>query len=162
MYQPYPSSGKPVEPEQPPAPPTVLNAVKLMYVGAAITTVYTIVSLVSIGDIKSELHRVDHKLTTTQLNADAKLFVTSTIIYGVVTLGLWLLMAWANKAPRSWARIVATVLFALNTFFMLGIVIQARSIILILPVLEWLAGAGVVYLLWRRESSAFYNQRGFA
>ncbi len=39
MYQPYPSSGKPVEPERPAAPPAVLNAVKLMYTGAAVSTV---------------------------------------------------------------------------------------------------------------------------
>ena len=44
-YQPYPSSGKPVEPERPPAPPSVLNAVKLMYVGAAISVVSLVISL---------------------------------------------------------------------------------------------------------------------
>ena len=38
-YQPYPSTGAPVEPDRGPAPPSVLNAVKLMYVGAAVSTV---------------------------------------------------------------------------------------------------------------------------
>ena len=47
MYQPYPSSGKTVEPERPAAPPTVQNAVKLMYAGAAVSTVSLIVSLVA-------------------------------------------------------------------------------------------------------------------
>ena len=55
MYQPYPSSGKPVEPERPPAPPSVLNAVKLMYAGAAISTVSLIVSLVDIHGTKEAI-----------------------------------------------------------------------------------------------------------
>jgi hypothetical protein len=51
-YQPYPSSGKPVEPERPPAPPSVVNAVKLMYAGAAISVVSLVISLASIGGTK--------------------------------------------------------------------------------------------------------------
>ena len=43
-YQPYPSSGKPVEPERPPAPPSIQNAVKLMYAGAAISAVSLVIS----------------------------------------------------------------------------------------------------------------------
>ena len=36
MYQPYPGSGTRLpEPQRPPTPPAVLNAVKVMYVGAA-------------------------------------------------------------------------------------------------------------------------------
>ena len=39
MYQPYPSSGQPAGPLRPPAPAPVLTAVKLMYAGAAVSTV---------------------------------------------------------------------------------------------------------------------------
>ncbi|HEX2823041.1 MAG TPA: hypothetical protein VHO07_23185 [Streptosporangiaceae bacterium] len=35
MYQPYPGSTDIPETQRPPAPPSVLNAVKVMYVGAA-------------------------------------------------------------------------------------------------------------------------------
>ncbi|MGH3181737.1 MAG: hypothetical protein ACRDOH_30400 [Streptosporangiaceae bacterium] len=159
MVQPYPSSGKPIEAVRPPAPAPVQNAVKLMYVGAAITTVYTIVSIVAIGTIKNELKRADHTLTASQLNTDARFFVTSSVVFGVITIGLWLWMAWANKGPRNWARIVATIFFGLNTVYMFGIIAQTRSIVLILPVLTWLVGAGAVFLLWRAESSAFFKPR---
>jgi hypothetical protein len=162
MVKPYPSSGKPIEAVRPPAPVPVQNAVKLMYVGAAITTVYTIVSIFAIGTIKDELKRADHKLTASQLNADARFFITSSIVFGVITICLWLWMAWANKEPRNWARIVATVLFGLNTLYMFGVIVQTRSIVLILPVLSWLVGGSAVYLLWRAESSAFFKSQGFA
>ena len=55
MVQRYPSSDKPLEEERPPAPKPVENAVKLMYVGAAISTVSLIISLVFIGTIKSTI-----------------------------------------------------------------------------------------------------------
>ena len=37
MYQPYPGSTQLPETQRPPAPPSVLNAVKFMYAGAAET-----------------------------------------------------------------------------------------------------------------------------
>ena len=48
MYRmdPYPSSGKPVEPDRGEAPPSVQKAVKLMYAGAAVSTVSLIVSVI--------------------------------------------------------------------------------------------------------------------
>ena len=52
MVQPYPSTGKSVEPEQPAAPPSVLNAVKHMYAGAAVST---ITPCVMVGGIVSGL-----------------------------------------------------------------------------------------------------------
>ena len=45
MYQPYPSSGQPIEPLRPPAPTSVLTAVKLMYAGAAVSAVELITGL---------------------------------------------------------------------------------------------------------------------
>ena len=48
-YQPYPSTGASVEPDRGPAPQSVLYAVKLMYTGAAVSTVSLVISLASIG-----------------------------------------------------------------------------------------------------------------
>src|SRR5579863_6351538 len=45
MYQPYPSSRQPAEPPRPPAPAPVLTAVKLMYAGAAASTVTLIIAV---------------------------------------------------------------------------------------------------------------------
>ena len=49
MYQPCPSSRQPVEPLRPPAPVSVLTAVKLMYAGAAVCTVSLIISIISVA-----------------------------------------------------------------------------------------------------------------
>ncbi len=160
MYQPYPSSGKPVEPERPPAPPTVLNAVKLMYAGAAVSTVSLIVSLVDIGGTKSAIRKARPSLTVAQVNQLNSFIITLAIVSGVVGIALWLWMARANGQGRNWARILSTVLFGLATLDLFGVASQPKTLLgLVFPVLTWLIGLGAVVLLWRKQSTAFFQPR---
>ena len=67
MYEPYPSSGQPFEPLRPPAP--VRTAVKLMYAGAAVSTLSLIIALPVLRDIKSYHQRWNaHSLTAVRLS----------------------------------------------------------------------------------------------
>ena len=139
MYQPYPSGGQQVEPLRPPAPAPVRTAVKLMYAGAAVSTVALIISLASIGDIKSyHLRWNDHSLTAAQLSQWRPLIITVAIVGGLFVPALWLWMARANGRGRDWARIVSTVLFGWATLdlptvfgtpihFAVGVTEPARS-----------------------------------
>ena len=158
MVQPYPSSAKPVEPERPPAPQSVLNAVKLMYAGAAVSTVSLIVSLVDISGTKSAIRKARPSLTATQVNQLNTFIISLAIISGVIGIALWLWMARANGQGRNWARIVSTVLFGLATLDLFGVVSQPKTLLgLVFPLLTWLIGAGAVFLLWRGESTAFFH-----
>jgi len=160
MYQPYPSSGKSVEPERPPAPPSVLNAVKLMYVGAAISTVSLVISLIDIGGTKDAIRKARPSLTAAQVNQLNTFIITLAIISGVLGVALWLWMARANGQGRNWARILSTVLFGLATLDLFGVLSQPKTVLsLIFPVLTWLVGASAVYFLWRKESSEFFKPR---
>ena len=162
MYQPYPSTGKPVEPERPAAPPSVLNAVKLMYVGAAVSTVSLVISLVDISGTKAAIHKARPSLSTTQVNQLNTFIITLAIVSGVIGIALWLWMAKANGQGRNWARILSTVLFGLATLDMFGVLSQPKTLLgLVFPVLTWLIGLGAVILLWRTESTAFFKPRGF-
>ena len=160
MHQPYPSSGKPVEPERPAAPPTVQNAVKLMYAGAAVSTVSLIVSLVDIGGTKSAIRKARPSLTVAQVNQLNTFIISLAIISGVVGIALWLWMARANGQGRNWARILSTVLFGLATLDLFGVASQPKTLLgLVFPVLTWLLGLGAVVLLWRKQSTAFFQPR---
>ena len=160
MYQPYPSSGKPVEPERPPAPPSVLNAVKLMYVGAAVSTVSLIISLVSIGGTKDAIKKAKPSLTAAQVNQLNTFIIALAVVSGVIGVGLWLWMARANGQGKNWARILSTVLFGLATLDLFGVLSQPKTVLgLVFPVLTWLIGLGAVILLWRRESTEFFKPR---
>ena len=163
MYQPYPSSGKPVEPERPPAPASVLNAVKLMYVGAAISTVSLVISLVDISGTKEAIRKARPNLTAAQVNQLNTFIITLAIVSGVIGVALWLWMARANSHGRNWARILSTVLFGLATLDLYGVLSQPKTLLgLVFPVLTWLVGLGAVIFLWRKESTEFFKPRHFA
>ena len=160
MYQPYPSSGKPVEPVRPPAPPSVLNAVKLMYVGAAVSTVSLVISLVSISGTKEAIRKARPSLTAAQVNQLNTFIIALAVVSGVIGVALWLWMARANSQGRNWARILSSVLFGLATLDMFGVLSQPKTVLgLVFPVLTWLVGLGAVILLWRRDSTEFFKPR---
>jgi hypothetical protein len=161
MVQPYPSTGKPVEPERPAPPPSVLNAVKLMYAGAAVSTVSLVISLVNISGTKAAIRKARPSLTAAQVNQLNTFIIALAVISGVLGVALWLWMSRANGQGRNWARIVSTVLFGLATLDLFGVLSQPKTVLgLVFPVLTWLIGAGAVFFLWRPESSAFFKPRG--
>ena len=162
MVQRYPSSGKSVEPERLPAPPPVVNAVKLMYVGAAVSTVSLIISLADIGAVKTAIKKAKPSWTAAQVNQYDRFLITVAIVSGVIGIGLWLWMARANNQGKNWARILSTVLFCLATLDLIGVFSQPKTVLgLVFPLLTWLVGLGAVLLLWRPESSAFFKPRSF-
>jgi hypothetical protein len=161
MVQRYPSSGKPVEPERPPAPPSVATAVKLMYAGAAVTTVGLIISLADVSGIKAATKKAKPSWTPAQVNQYDRFVIIVTILSGVLGIALWLWMARANGRGKSWARIVSTVLFCVATLDLIGVFSQPKTLLgLLFPILTWLIGLGAVFLLWRKENNDFYQPPG--
>ena len=161
MVQRYPSSGKPVELERLPAPPPVVNAVKLMYVGAAVSTVSLIISLADIGGVKTAIKKAKPSWTAAQVNQYDRFLITVAIVSGVIGIALWLWMARANNQGKNWARILSTVLFCLATLDLIGVFSQPKTVLgLVFPLLTWLVGLGAVFPLWRPESSAFFKPPG--
>jgi hypothetical protein len=151
MYQ---SSNRPAEPLRPPAPASVLTAVKLMYGGAAVSTVPLIIALVFlIGDIKAIHERyLGHSLTAAQ----KPLIIMLAIVFGLVVPALWLWMARANRQGRNWARILSTALFGLATLQLTG---NNGDVEVLSTALTWLVGLAAVWLLWRPAASAFFKQQ---
>jgi hypothetical protein len=159
MYQPYPTGGA-AEPEpQRPAPPTpVLQAVKLMYAGAVVSAVSLIITLATIGSLKTAIHNADPSLSASKLHSAEVAAVAVAIIFGLIGIGLWLWMAYANKAGKNWARITATVFFGLDTLSVLTSFRQAEPILSrLITLLIWLIGLGAIVLLYQRESSNFFS-----
>ncbi len=169
MYQPYTTSGQSAEPLRPPAPAPVRTAVKLMYAGAAVSTVPLIIALPYTSDIK-DFHWNGHSLTAAQFSHWRPLIIMVAIVGGLVVAALWLWMARTNGQGRNWARILSTVLFGLATLQLTSIfrtpVYQTPAWTIavgqLVQLLTWLVGLGAVWLLWRPASSAFFKPQGFA
>jgi hypothetical protein len=160
-YQPYPS-GRNEMAQRPEPPRSVQNAVKLMYVGAAISLLTLIIGLATVGGMKSAIQkaaiRSGKPLTTAELHTAETVGVALVIIIGLIGIGLWVWMARANGAGKSWARVVATVLFALDTLSVLLGIARPNSLgTKIFDLLIWLVGLGAIVLLYQRESSAYFT-----
>jgi hypothetical protein len=139
-----------------------------MYAGAAVSTVNLIILLALIGDSKVHHTVLGHHLTAAQASRVNTLFVTVTIAWSLAQIALWLWMAQANGQGRNWARSLATALFGLATLSLSSLFRQSVfhiSFVLtaagpIVPLLTWLAGLAVVWLLWRPASTAFFKPPG--
>jgi hypothetical protein len=160
MYQPYPTPGPAQEPEQIRPPRSVLNAVKLMYAGAALEVIAVIIAVVTIGSLKSAILARHPAYTAAQLHSAEVARTVPLVIGGLIAIGLWLWMAWANGKGRSWARIVSAVFFGINTLDLLISLLQVHAVAtLIIGVVIWLVGLGAIVLIFSKESGAFYNRQ---
>jgi ABC-type transport system involved in cytochrome bd biosynthesis fused ATPase/permease subunit len=166
-YQPYPTGGGANQlgtADRGPQPSTLRNAVRLMWAGGALALIGVIVTLSFSGRIKTAVtnaavksnRTAAHKLTPAQIHSLANATVLLLAVFGVIGVLLWAWMAWANNRGRVWARIVATVLFGLNTIALL-LEIGRASVSLITVVLGWLIGLGAIVLLWNKQTSQYIN-----
>ena len=157
MYQPYPTSGAEPEPVNPAPPPPVLNAVRLMYAGAVISAISLIVTLATVSSLRTAIHHANPTLSASKLHTAEIAAVVVAIVFGLIGIGLWLWMAWANKAGKNWARITASVFFGLDTLSLLAGLRQAEpALSRVISLLVWLAGLGAIVLLWQKISSAYF------
>lgn len=157
MYQSYPSGGGQVpEPQQPARPASIQNAVWLMYVGAVLGVIVLVAAVVTIGSVRTAVHHAYPTYSASRVRSSAQVVVATDVILEVITVGLWIWMAMANKAGHGWARIVSSVLFGLNTLLLLlSLVRPHASVGAVLDLLIWLVGLGAIILLWRRDSSDY-------
>jgi hypothetical protein len=160
MYQRYPSSTKAAEPDRGPVPPSIQNAAKLMYAGAGLTAVSLIVLLATTGDVKAAVHKANPSWTAHHVSSFATNWIVTNLVAELIGIGLWIMMARMNLLGRVWARIVATVLFGLNTLgglnFLRGGVTGFGAALF---GLIWLVGLGAIVLLWLSQSTAYFNSQ---
>ena len=141
-------------------PSSVRNAVKLMYAGAGLSAIVVIVILASLSGLKAAIvakypHYSAAKVHTTEVG-----IIADYVIYGLLAVGLWLWMAWANRGGRNWARIVSAVFFGFNTLNLVGSLLQPHAIVaLIVGVAVWLVGGGAILLLFSRESNPYFEKQ---
>src|SRR5690606_31262540 len=101
-------------------PSTIRTAVRLMWVGAALSLLGALTIFFVTDQIRDEVRTSEPSLTSSEVDSAVAVLVTFTVISGLVTVGLWLWMAIANGKGKNWARVVATVLGALNVLFTLA------------------------------------------
>jgi serine/threonine protein kinase len=136
-----------------PAPESVVNAVRLMYGGAAYAVVFAICAVATIDGARNPFASITPRSEVVVAAATC-----------VIQVALWLGIAWACRRGRNWARVAGTVFFALFTILIPVVLIRYRHyaaglVGTVLILVTWLMAAGSVRLLWQRKSSAFFRTR---
>jgi hypothetical protein len=164
MKTPSRAQAGPADQVRPAVPKPVTLAVRLMYAGAALTVVALAISVIALaaGGTAALKSGYPHQ-TAVQLHHTEIALITFGVFSNLIEVAVWMLMARANSSGLNWARIAASVLFALNTWNLIahvrgGIVVTS----LVYSGLIWLIGLGAILLLWQRESGAYFAQVGSA
>jgi hypothetical protein len=149
-------------PDDPGLPATMRKAVRFMLAGAAITAVFAVFEVVATIVSKNSIDINGKPPTSSQLTTAIIFLIVSYAVY----ILLWVLMARFNRAGMKWARIVATILFAISTFQLYetidslhgGQTITSADIIyIIITLASWGVGVGAIAMLWRSDSSAYFQ-----
>ena len=86
--------------------------------------------------------------------------VTLAILLCAADIALWLGIARACRRGSRGARVAGTVLFAVHTVGVLGIVTSSQAGLgpaKVLTLIGWLIALGAVMALWQPPSSAFFT-----
>jgi hypothetical protein len=153
---------------------TVRAAVRLMYAGAAVSTVnlinsvYVLVVLASIDDNKIHRMRLPELTGALQVPHLSPVAITAGIAGDLVVIAPWLWMARMAGQRRNGARIAAAALLGLATLDVILVFAAPRLSLTdspgnpLLTLLTWPVGAAAVWLLWRPASAAFFKPQDLA
>jgi hypothetical protein len=132
-----------------------------MFAGAGLSAVGLILEIVSFGNLdsfKQAIHKAQPALTTSQVNSFVTATIVASVIVSLISIGLWIWMAVASRAGKNWARIVSSIIFGVDTLWLLLIISRAGfQLGSIFNILIWLAGLGAIILLWRKDSSDYFQ-----
>jgi hypothetical protein len=164
MYQRYPGdAAQSREPTPSNAPQSILRAVRVMYVGAALSLIGIIVDLTTLSSERSSILKAHPGYTTAQINSAEHAAIGLFIAGGLIGAALWLWMAQSSRGGKGWARIVATVLFGIDTLSqVVGVSAAAGAgagggLSRLYGLIIWVVGVVAIVLLWQRSSSEYFR-----
>lgn len=161
-------------PQDPPKP--VLNAFYVMIAGAVVQGLAILVTFLQLDTLREEIRTSvlegDPNASEDFIDGAVAGAVVFTVVLGLVYAGLWVWMAYKNRAGRNWARITATVFFGFQTLSTLVTLALAASDAAggnsltagsstvpgtIATILLWVIGLIAIVLLWNRLSSDYFR-----
>lgn len=171
-YEPYPedsarreTEGYGEQPTPAERPPSIRAAVLLMRIGAALSALYLVVTLLTLGslkdDLRDQLAKQNKTFTQTDLDNAYTAALVVTIFIGLVGVALWLWMAAKNGNGKKWARAVATVLAAFNILLSAGSLLGASGgnstpVALVYTAANLAIAVSALVFMYRRDASRYY------
>jgi len=129
-----------------------------MYCGAALNLLGIILVIVAIGRLHNAILAKYPHYSSGQIHRLEISSVAAAVVVGLIAIGLWIWLARASLAGKSWVRPTGTVLFVINTLALLSVFARTHTVFdLISGLLVWLVGLVAVVLLWSKPTSDYLN-----
>jgi len=139
----------------------MINAVRLMYLGAALAAVSIVTTIATTPALKAAIRQQHPFLAPGPLGAVITGTLTVTVVGALISVGVWLAMARRTRRGRPGVRVMSTILFGIDCLtvartFSHGLVTGPT---LIIGLAQWGVGLAVIVFLWNRRSSAYFAQQ---
>ncbi|MCK0439256.1 hypothetical protein MUG78_07210 [Gordonia alkaliphila] len=157
-----PASGSPPAGSAQSLPQPLLTAVRLMYAGAVVQVVVGVVMFIFISRLRdSEAVQRAYSEYADQVGGDAQALIDGAVtswrigvaVVTVALTALWLLMAWATRTAKRWARPTAT---GLGVLALIGSIYTVLGQFNVVAIVTGLLAAAILYLLYRPDSTAYF------
>jgi hypothetical protein len=158
MVRPYPNATQTADIGEPAPPPSLLTAVKVMYVGAAAGVVHGIIYIVTASATKTAIEKKNPTLSASSVNTATTAGVAIGAITALIAAALFIWIARKSKQGKNWARVTATVFFfvaILGTVY--DVVAAEASLVRIFNFVDLAIGLVAIVLLWMPSSSAYFT-----
>ncbi|MFD3705748.1 hypothetical protein ACFWUP_21625 [Nocardia sp. NPDC058658] len=143
-------------------PQSVQIAFYLMLAGAVVTLLSMAYSLTTIDKARSDaLDASGGALRGDELDWVVYGSIGGALVGALITVGLWVWMAFVCRAGKNWGRITGTVFFGINALFyvvgtVVGFVASTIGIELVFGTVTLAIGLAAVILLWNSKSKPFF------
>ena len=159
-----PGSGPQWRPARAEIPSPVLGSIRLMYLGAVVTLADLIFGAVIAGRDNAYWVKYQNarglvvRVAAEHNHTMAGALDLTTVLGGALGIVCWLVIARACRRGRSWSRIAATVLLALNTASLVTVLLATQNDVGVktTSLLVWIIGLAATIPLWGPQASNFF------
>lgn len=156
--QPYPDAANMAEAQQPSAPGSVLNAVKVMYAGAAVSVINAVIYLVTQNSTKTAIAKKHPHLSASTLNTVTHVGVIIGAIVGLIGAALFIWIARSSRSGKNWARVTGTVFFAITVLGTVYNLVSGEAMVIgAMSFIVMAIGLAAVVLLWQASSNSYFS-----
>jgi hypothetical protein len=145
-----------------PAPSSVVNAVRLMFVAAALGLVSLIVAFSTKSTLRADIAKKNPGFDAHKLNTAVNVAIGAGVVFGIIFVVLFILLALQVGKGKNWARVVTWVITGLGIISALAslgqtVAAASRAVSLVSGLLD----IAIVVLLMQKPSNAFFKPRSY-
>jgi cytochrome c biogenesis protein CcdA len=150
-------SGTPATPPQ-----EVGWASKILFGLAGLGIINTLVSFTMRDEIRDIVRDENPSYSGDEVDSAVNGILGFAVVFGIVFALIYVLLARKVLQGRRWARVVATILLALNALNLAGLSRPQPGVLRVLSAIAGLAAVAALVFLWRQPSKDFFRAQGQA